>query len=178
MLVGRTATIAADSTVAAPGRDRSSKRHHLHVLPWLPAGGGFQAEVTVANNSTTALNGWTVGLTLASGQAISSLWSGTNTGTTGSVSVRNAAYNGTVGPNASTTFGFTAAATATAPSNVALHQPLNKATIGPGADRLRATSVVRGWPGQAPLAGRGRRRRGVAIQVRAPQPAHLRVVAE
>ncbi|MGW5576684.1 cellulose binding domain-containing protein [Micromonospora chokoriensis] len=81
--------------------------------------GGFQAEVTVANNSTAALNGWAVGLTLASGQAISSLWSGVNTGTTGSVTVRNAPYNGAVGPNASTTFGFTATGNgATAPSNV------------------------------------------------------------
>ncbi|MEU8217345.1 cellulose binding domain-containing protein [Micromonospora taraxaci] len=81
--------------------------------------GGFQAEVTVANNSTAALNGWTVGLTLASGQAISSLWSGVNTGTTGSVTVRNAPYNGAVGPNASTTFGFTATGDgATPPGNV------------------------------------------------------------
>ncbi|MET8067790.1 cellulose binding domain-containing protein [Micromonospora sp. NPDC005686] len=86
--------------------------------------GGFQAEVTVANNGTTALNGWTVGLTLASGQAISSLWSGVNTGTTGSVSVRNADYNGTVGPNASTTFGFTATGNgATAPSGVTCTSP-------------------------------------------------------
>ncbi|MCG5449102.1 MULTISPECIES: cellulose binding domain-containing protein [Micromonospora] len=86
--------------------------------------GGFQAEVTVANNSTAPLNGWTVGLTLASGQAISSLWSGTNTGTTGSVTVKNAAYNGTVGPSASTTFGFTATGNgATAPSNVTCASP-------------------------------------------------------
>ncbi|MEU4398335.1 cellulose binding domain-containing protein [Micromonospora orduensis] len=70
--------------------------------------GGFQGEVTVANTTATTLNGWTVGLTLASGQAISSLWSGTNTGTTGSVTVRNAAYNGNLAANASTTFGFTA----------------------------------------------------------------------
>ncbi|WP_433315572.1 cellulose binding domain-containing protein [Micromonospora sp. CA-269861] len=86
--------------------------------------GGFQAEVTVANNSTSSLNGWTVGLTLASGQAISSLWSGINTGTTGSVTVRNAAYNGTVGANASTTFGFTATGNgATAPGNVTCTSP-------------------------------------------------------
>ncbi|MBM0275437.1 cellulose binding domain-containing protein [Micromonospora tarensis] len=86
--------------------------------------GGYQAEVTVANNTTSALNGWTVGLTLASGQAISSLWSGTNTGTTGSVTVRNAAYNGAIGPNASATFGFTATGNgATAPSNVTCTSP-------------------------------------------------------
>ncbi|MET8193906.1 cellulose binding domain-containing protein [Micromonospora sp. NPDC005222] len=86
--------------------------------------GGFQAEVTVANNGAATLNGWTVRLTLASGQAISSLWSGVNTGTTGSVSVRNADYNGTLGANASTTFGFTATGNgATAPSGVTCTSP-------------------------------------------------------
>ncbi|MEO3774010.1 cellulose binding domain-containing protein [Micromonospora sp. B9E7] len=86
--------------------------------------GGFQGEVTVANNTTTTINGWTVGLTLAGGQAISSLWSGTNTGTTGNVSVRNAAYNGTLGSNASTTFGFTATGDgSTPPGNVTCTSP-------------------------------------------------------
>lgn len=86
--------------------------------------GGYQAEVTVANNGAATLNGWTVRLTLASGQAISSLWNGVNTGTSGSVSVRNAAYNGTLGANASTTFGFTATGNgATAPSGVSCTSP-------------------------------------------------------
>ncbi|MDI5940517.1 cellulose binding domain-containing protein, partial [Micromonospora sp. DH15] len=44
--------------------------------------GGFQGEVTVANGTTATLNGWTVRLTLGSGQAISSVWTGVNTGTT------------------------------------------------------------------------------------------------
>ncbi|GAA3763545.1 cellulose binding domain-containing protein [Micromonospora maritima] len=86
--------------------------------------GGFQGEVTVANTGTASLNGWTVRLTLAGGQAVSSLWSGVNTGTTGTVAVRNAPYNGTLGPNASTTFGFTATGDgATAPSNLTCTSP-------------------------------------------------------
>ncbi|MEV4387119.1 cellulose binding domain-containing protein [Micromonospora sp. NPDC049580] len=86
--------------------------------------GGFQGEVTVANNTATSISGWTVRLTLASGQAISSLWNGTNTGTTGNVTVRNAAYNGTLAPNASTTFGFTATGNGdTPPSNVTCTSP-------------------------------------------------------
>ncbi|WP_089155471.1 cellulose binding domain-containing protein [Micromonospora sp. NBS 11-29] len=86
--------------------------------------GGFQGEVTVANNTAATLNGWTVRLTLASGQAISSLWSGVNTGTTGTVSVQNAAYNGALGANASTTFGFTATGNgATAPGNLTCTSP-------------------------------------------------------
>ena len=78
--------------------------YHL-VNSW---GGGFQAEVTVANNGSTTLSGWTVTMGLASGQAISSLWNGVNTATSGTVAVRNAAYNGTLGANATTTFGFMA----------------------------------------------------------------------
>ncbi|SCG62302.1 cellulose binding domain-containing protein [Micromonospora halophytica] len=86
--------------------------------------GGFQGEVTVANDTATTVNGWTVRLTLASGQVISSLWNGTNTGTTGNVTVRNAPYNGTLGPNASTTFGFTATGNgATPPSNITCTSP-------------------------------------------------------
>ncbi|WP_101409584.1 cellulose binding domain-containing protein [Micromonospora sp. CNZ309] len=86
--------------------------------------GGFQGEVVVANASTTTVDGWTVRLTLAGGQAISSLWNGTHTATTGDVTVRNAAYNGTLGANASTTFGFTATGNgATAPGNITCTSP-------------------------------------------------------
>jgi hypothetical protein len=70
--------------------------------------GGFQAEVTVANSASATLNGWTVHLTLAGGQAISSIWNGVNSGTSGAVTVTNAPYNGTLAPGATTTFGYTA----------------------------------------------------------------------
>ncbi|GAA3273960.1 MULTISPECIES: cellulose binding domain-containing protein [Dactylosporangium] len=70
--------------------------------------GGFQGEFTVANGGSSTLTGWTTRFTLAGGQSISSLWNGTNTGTSGNVTVRNAAYNGTLGAGATTTFGFTA----------------------------------------------------------------------
>jgi len=69
---------------------------------------GFQGEVTVANNGSSGLNGWTVNLNLASGQSISSLWNGVNSGTSGSVSVKNAPYNGSIAGSGTTTFGFTA----------------------------------------------------------------------
>jgi len=46
-------------------------------------------------------------MTLGSNQAISSLWNGVNSAATGAVTVRNAAYNGTLAAGASTTFGFT-----------------------------------------------------------------------
>ncbi|MBP2706254.1 cellulose binding domain-containing protein [Microbispora sp. RL4-1S] len=71
-------------------------------------GSGFQSEVTVSNNGSSTLDGWTVKMTLAGGQSISSLWNGVNTGTSGAVTVKNAAYNGTIAANGSTTFGYTA----------------------------------------------------------------------
>nr|WP_313900972.1 endo-1,4-beta-xylanase [Dactylosporangium aurantiacum] len=69
-------------------------------------GGGYQGEVTVTNNGSSALGGWTVSLTLAGGQTLANIWNGINTGTSGRINVRNATYNGTVGANASTSFGF------------------------------------------------------------------------
>jgi lysophospholipase L1-like esterase len=70
--------------------------------------GGFQGEVTVRNTGTTSITGWTTTLGLATGQTIVNLWDGVNTGTTGTVPVRNASYNGTIAPSGSRTFGYVA----------------------------------------------------------------------
>ncbi|KGM15808.1 hypothetical protein N867_05380 [Actinotalea fermentans ATCC 43279 = JCM 9966 = DSM 3133] len=66
--------------------------------------GGYQANVTIT--ASEAITGWSTTLTLPSGSAINNLWSGVNVGTTGSVTVTNAAWNGTLGAGASTSFGF------------------------------------------------------------------------
>ncbi|WP_369015841.1 cellulose binding domain-containing protein [Actinocrinis puniceicyclus] len=78
----------------------------------------------MANSGSSTLNGWTVHMTLASGQSISSLWSGVNSGSSGSISVKNAAYNGTISAGASTSFGFTANGDGSlAPSGVSCTSP-------------------------------------------------------
>jgi chitin-binding protein len=69
--------------------------------------GGFQGTVTVRNSGTANIGAWTVSMNVGSA-TIQNLWNGVNTGTTGTVTVRNANYNGTVAPNSSTSFGFTA----------------------------------------------------------------------
>lgn len=74
--------------------------------------------MTVKNNGPGPISGWTVTMTMPSGETITSLWNGTNTGTSGNVTVRNAPYNGTLGAGASTTFGFTVNGGSTAPGNV------------------------------------------------------------
>ena len=108
----------APPTTGAPGGCSASYRL---VNSWP---GGFQAEVAVTNTGSTSLSGWTVHLTLASGQTISSLWNGVNTGTSGAVTVRNASYNGGLAGNGSTTFGFVANGNGSAtPTNVTCTSP-------------------------------------------------------
>ncbi|GLY07900.1 MULTISPECIES: PHB depolymerase family esterase [Actinoplanes] len=63
--------------------------------------GGFVATVKVTAGSS-ALTGWTVGLTLPSGSAVTSTWNAVATGST----FRNATYNGQVPAGGSTEFGF------------------------------------------------------------------------
>jgi hypothetical protein len=77
--------------------------------------GGFQGTVTVtAGNS--AVNGWTVKVTLPNGVTISQLWNGTLSGSAPSYTVRNATYNGALAANTATSFGFLASGTALTPT--------------------------------------------------------------
>ncbi|WP_253195175.1 cellulose binding domain-containing protein [Streptomyces sp. MP131-18] len=86
--------------------------------------GGFQGQVSVRNNGTGAINGWTVSMTLASGQSISSLWNGERTGTGGTVTVRNAPWSGSIAPHGTVTFGFTVTGnSATEPGNITCSSP-------------------------------------------------------
>jgi len=79
--------------------------------------GGFNGQVTIKNSGSASISSWTSKLNLASGQTISSLWQGVNTGTSGTVTVKNAPYNGSLGAGASTTYGFTASgSSSTAPT--------------------------------------------------------------
>ncbi|WP_406070835.1 endo-1,4-beta-xylanase [Micromonospora sp. NBC_01638] len=96
-------TTTPPTTPPSTGQPGACTATYRMVNSW---NGGFQGEVSVANNGSATLSGWTVRLTLAGGQTIANIWSGINTGTSGAVSVRNAEYNGSLGANASTTFGF------------------------------------------------------------------------
>lgn len=62
--------------------------------------------VTVTNTGTTAIDGWTVTFTLPAGHTLAGSWNATLTVSGQTVTATNAAYNGNLAPNASTTFGF------------------------------------------------------------------------
>jgi endo-1,4-beta-xylanase len=67
--------------------------------------GGFGASVTVRNGSS-ARSSWTVSWTFANGQTITQLWNGAVSQSGSTVTVTNLSYNGALGANASTMFGF------------------------------------------------------------------------
>ncbi|ALO91589.1 Glucan 1,4-beta-glucosidase [Streptomyces hygroscopicus subsp. limoneus] len=77
--------------------------------------GGYQAEVTVENTGSTALTGWSVDWDLG-GSRVTSLWNGSLTTAGSRATVRDAAFNGSLRPGDTTTFGFTAEGTAGTPA--------------------------------------------------------------
>lgn len=69
---------------------------------------GFQAEVAVTNTGSATIAGWSVHFTFADGQQVSQLWGGELAQTGTEVWVDNEAWNGTLAPGASASFGFLA----------------------------------------------------------------------
>ena len=97
-------------TTSAPGGAVHATYRTANSWP-----GGFQGEVTVSAGGSP-INGWTVRWTLAGGQIISQVWNGTLSTSGSAVTVRNAAYNGSLAANTSTTFGFIASGAPSSPS--------------------------------------------------------------
>ncbi|WP_328807991.1 endo-1,4-beta-xylanase [Nonomuraea antri] len=62
--------------------------------------------VTVANTGTSGITGWTVTFTLPAGHTVTGSWNAVLSVSGQNVTARNAGYNGTLAPGASTSFGF------------------------------------------------------------------------
>jgi chitin-binding protein len=70
--------------------------------------GGFQGAVNVINSGPTTIGGWTVGLTLPTGQTVTQLWNAGFIQSGTQLAVTDAGWNGTLTPSATATFGFLA----------------------------------------------------------------------
>jgi hypothetical protein len=68
--------------------------------------GGFTANVTVTNATTTAKNGWTVRFTYPGDQRVTSGWNATVSTSGATVTATNLTYNATLPPGGSTSFGL------------------------------------------------------------------------
>ncbi|HLL68639.1 MAG TPA: cellulose binding domain-containing protein [Micromonosporaceae bacterium] len=69
--------------------------------------GGFQAAVRITNVTGSPVSTWKATWAFPDGQTVGHLWGGVlESQTDGSVTVRNAAWNGTIAPQSSVDFGF------------------------------------------------------------------------
>jgi endo-1,4-beta-xylanase len=84
---------------------------------------GFTANVTVKNTSSSALSSWTLTFAFPSGQTVTQAWSSVTTQSGSAVTVKNAAWNGSIPAGGSTQFGFNGShsGTNTAPSSFSLN---------------------------------------------------------
>lgn len=85
---------------------------------------GFIGQVTLINNSSSAIDGWTVDWTFPdAGQSIVSGWNGVFSQSGSQVSVTNAPYNGSIPSGGQTTFGFQGSYSASnpVPTNITLN---------------------------------------------------------
>ena len=72
-------------------------------------GTGFTANVVITNNSSTAINGWTLTWAFPGNQTITNLWNATYSQTGTAVSVTNLGYNNVIAASGgSVNFGFNA----------------------------------------------------------------------
>jgi glucose/arabinose dehydrogenase len=69
---------------------------------------GFTASVTVTNNGTTPVDGWTLGWAFADGQRVNHAWNATVSQNGTSVSAVNAGWNGRIDAGKSVNLGFLA----------------------------------------------------------------------
>ena len=70
--------------------------------------GGYQLQLTVTNNGTTPITGWTTGFMFAdTAEAISNSWNATVKQSGTQVTASNASYNGSIAAGGSTTYGMT-----------------------------------------------------------------------
>jgi poly(hydroxyalkanoate) depolymerase family esterase len=70
---------------------------------------GFTTDISIKNNGSTPINGWSLVFTLPAGQVITSGWNATYTPASGQVTAVNVNFNGTINPGATVSgFGFQA----------------------------------------------------------------------
>ncbi len=69
-------------------------------------GGGFTANVTVANTGTTAINGWTLTFSFPGDQHVTSAWNTQLTQSGAAVTAKDAGYNAAIPAAGSVAFGF------------------------------------------------------------------------
>ncbi len=117
-------------------------------------GSGFTASLTVTDNGSAAITGWTVTWTYAGNQTLSSGWSGTWSQSSKTVTVTNASWNGALSPAQSTQAGanFNYSGTNAAPASVTC-TPAGSTTPPPAAAVTASASSLQVLQGNTATVG-------------------------
>jgi alpha-galactosidase len=105
---GPTSTPTSGPTPTSPPASGPCQVQYQVTGQWT---GGFQADVTIRNTGTAAINGWNLRWSFANGQQISQAWGASYTQSGGQVTATNAAWNATIAPGATVNLGFLASTT-------------------------------------------------------------------
>ncbi|HKT04532.1 MAG TPA: lytic polysaccharide monooxygenase [Rugosimonospora sp.] len=87
--------------------------------------GGFQAQVTVSNPTTSTMYGWTVSWVMPDGETINSSWNGTMSTAGSLATMTNADWNRVLAASGTASFGFTAnySASPVVPASISCQSP-------------------------------------------------------
>jgi endoglucanase len=118
-LLAASGLAVAGGAGAAPAVAATSSCAAAYSVPtdW---GSGFTASLTITDNGTAAITGWTVTYTYAGNQTLANGWNGNWTQSGKTVTVTNLSYNGSLAAGASTSAGanFNYSGTNAAPTSV------------------------------------------------------------
>ena len=128
-------SVLVPSTAAAAPPPTSAVAVYTQVRAW-PT--GYVGNITVTNHTNAAINGWRVEFDLAAGTRVTSAYSGVLTRAGDHYTVANAAWNGTLAPGTSATFGWVAQGRAE-PANCTLNGADCAGVVVPPADRTSPT---------------------------------------
>ena len=91
-------------TVTPPSTSAAVSVGYTVTSSWI---GGFNADIKITNTGTTSINGWQ--LKMDTSNTLTSVWNSSLVGgSTGTVTIKDAGWNGTLAPGASATIGLTA----------------------------------------------------------------------
>jgi len=109
--------VAGGAAVPAAAATSSCAAAYSVTTDW---GSGFTASLTITDNGTAAITGWTVTYSYAGNQALANGWNGAWTQSGKAVTVVNESYNGSLAAGATTTAGanFNYSGTNAAPASV------------------------------------------------------------
>lgn len=102
-LAAALATGAAAALVLVAPAASAATASFVRVSSWST---GYEARFTVTNNTSSTINGWNVQFDLPAGSSMGTYWDALVSTSGQHVTATNRSWNGTLAPNASTSFGF------------------------------------------------------------------------